>query len=341
MTPKRSVIPIFVPHLGCPNMCVFCNQNRISGEARPATPDDVVSTVSEALEKLPEDSEKSIAFYGGSFTAIPAEEQEALLGAAVPFLESSQVTSLRLSTRPDAIDGEVIERLRRYSVRTVELGVQSMCDDVLAASRRGHTASDAERAARMLKDAGFELILQMMTGLPLDTPEKSVYTAKKFIELMPDGVRIYPTVIIKDTDLCDMWREGSYTEHTVEEAVELCATLAELFDGAGIPIIRLGLNPTDDLSGGDAVGGAYHPALGELVAGRRYLKKELALTGESDRGKTVTFGVARGHVSKAVGQKRINAAAIKEKFGVAGVRFVECDIEPGEVIRLQIDSEKE
>lgn len=334
MTPRRSIIPIFVPHLGCPNMCVFCNQNRISGEARPATASDVTETVIRALEVLPRDSEKSIAFYGGSFTAIPANEQEALLGAAYPFLESGRVKSLRLSTRPDAIDDTVLARLKKYGVRTVELGVQSMCEDVLLASCRGHTAAQAEKAARMVKAAGFELILQMMTGLPLDTPEKSIYTAKRFIALKPDGVRIYPTVIIRDTDLYDQWRDGTYREHTVEEAVALCADLMELFDKANIPVIRLGLNPTDDLSDGDAVGGAYHPALGELVAGRRYLTRELALLSEADRGQTVTFGVPRGRISQAVGQKRCNVETIKSRFGVRDVHFKELDILDREVERL-------
>ncbi|MGM9521622.1 MAG: elongator complex protein 3 [Oscillospiraceae bacterium] len=334
MTPRRSIIPVFVPHLGCPHMCVFCNQRRISGKTAPADADTVRAALEEGLSRIYGDTETTLAFYGGSFTAIPAREQEELLGAALPFLRSGRISSLRLSTRPDCIDDVTLSRLKRYGVKTIELGVQSMCPDVLTASERGHTAEDAERAAKMVKAAGFELILQMMTGLPEDTPEKSKYTAERFIELKPDGVRIYPTVIIRDTELYDMWRGGLYKEHTVEDAVELCADLSEMFDTAGIPIIRLGLNPTDDLSGGDAVGGAYHPALGELVMSRRYLHREEKLLTESDRGKSVIFGVAKGRISAAIGQKRANAVSLCGRFGLKGVRVIETDIEDGGVIRL-------
>lgn len=334
MTPKRSIIPIFVPHLGCPHMCVFCNQRRISGETEPATADEVRKIIDEALKKLPEKYEKSVAFYGGSFTAIPVEEQESLLGAAAPYLESGKIASLRLSTRPDCIDGDTLLRLHRYGVKTVELGVQSMCEDVLLASNRGHTAEDARHASKLIKAAGFELILQQMTGLPCDTPEKSVYTAEEFIKLRPDGVRVYPTVIIKDTELYDLWRAGAYKEHTVEEAAELCATLLDMYEDAGIPVIRLGLNPTDDLSGGDAVGGAYHPALRELCEGKRFLRKELALVSESDEGKLVTFCVPKGQISQAVGQKRCNKEYIVKRFNLRDVKFVEGDIKHGDVKRI-------
>jgi histone acetyltransferase (RNA polymerase elongator complex component) len=201
-----------------------------------------------------------------------------------------------------------------------------MCDDVLTASARGHTAEDAVRAAGLVKAAGFELILQMMTGLPADTPEKSKYTARRFIELKPDGVRVYPTVIIKDTELYDNWVSGKYKEHSVEEAVELCSELADLFDNAGIPIIRMGLNPTDELSGGAAVGGAYHPAFGELVQSRRYLRFERELVSNADRDKIVIFGVSKGCISTAVGQKRCNADALRYEFGIKDARVKEYDL---------------
>lgn len=334
MSARRSIIPVFVPHLGCPHMCVFCNQRHISGEQRPASADDVRRAITEGIEKIPDGTRITLAFYGGSFTAIPAREQEELLGAALPFLRAGMISDIRLSTRPDAVDGPTLERLRRFGVRTVELGVQSMSEDVLRSSERGHSAEDARRAANLVKDAGFELILQMMTGLPGDTPEKSISTAREFVKLRPDGVRIYPTVIIRDTTLYDMWRAGLYREHTVSEAVELCAKLADIFDESGIPVIRLGLNPTEDLSSGDAVGGAYHPALGELVLSRRYLERERALLTSSDAGKDVIFGVRRGRVSAAVGQHRSNASAIMSQFGVKSVKFKELDIPDVTVMRL-------
>lgn len=323
MTARRSIIPVFVPHLGCPHMCVFCNQRRISGEESPATPEDVKKAILEGRARLPEGTGATLAFYGGSFTAIPVPQQEALLDAAQSFLLDGTIRDIRLSTRPDAIDPETLERLKHYGVRTVELGVQSMDSEVLRLSERGHTPEDAENAAKMVKNAGFELILQMMTGLPGDTPEKSLETARKFTELRPDGVRVYPTVIIRDTPLYDLWRAGLYREHTVEDAVELCAEISEIFDAAGIPIVRLGLNPTEDLSNGDAVGGAYHPALGELVLSRRYLTRERALLTEMDRGGDITFAVKRGRTSAATGQKRVNVETLMREFDLRSVKFVE------------------
>ncbi len=334
MSARRSIIPIFVPHLGCPHMCVFCNQRRISGEQSPARAEDVRRALTDGLARLPEGTQAAVAFYGGSFTAIESARQEELLGAAQTFLREGAISGIRLSTRPDAIDGEVIERLKRYGVETVELGVQSMDEEVLRLSERGHTAKDAERASKMLKDAGFELILQMMTGLPGDTPERSVYTAERLAALRPDGVRVYPTVIIRDTPLYDMWRAGVYPEHTVEDAVELGAKIAEIFDEAGIPIIRFGLNPTEDLSSGDAVGGAYHPALGELILARRYLCRERELLTPEDRGRDVLFAVRRGRVSAAVGQKRSNTEALRREFGVRSVKFTERDMADVTVERL-------
>ncbi|MBQ7645475.1 MAG: radical SAM protein [Spirochaetales bacterium] len=326
MTPRRSIIPIFVPHLGCPHFCVFCNQNRISGSEKPATADDVRRTIEESLSRLGEGAEPVVAFYGGSFTAIPESEQEALLSAAYEYVKTGRVRDLRLSTRPDAIDGAVISRLKKYGVRTVELGVQSMDEDVLRASGRGHTAMDAERAAKAIKCAGFELILQMMTGLPGDTAEKDVSTAKKFIELKPDGVRIYPTVIVKDTELFELWKNGSYKEHTVEDAVELGAELLDMFEAAGIPVIRFGLNPTEDLSNGDAAGGAYHPALRELAEARRYLKLERSLLSREDEGKEIVFAVQKGRLSQAVGQGRANKNALISEYGLKSALFTERDM---------------
>ena len=325
MTPKRSIIPIFVPHLGCPHNCVFCNQRRISGESEPATAEKTVEIIEEALSFLPRDTDKTVAFYGGSFTAVEKELQEELLGAVQPYILSGKIGDIRLSTRPDAIDEDVTARLKRFNVRTVELGIQSLDEEVLLLSKRGHTAQCAERAAKLVKEAGFELILQMMTGLPGDTPQKSVATARRFCELKPDGVRIYPTVVVKDTELFEMWRSGEYREHSVKEAVELGADLLDIFEKAGITVVRFGLNPTEDLSGGDAAGGAYHPALRELAENVRYLRAEKKLVSDSDRGKTLRFIVPRGRTSQAVGQKRANIEALKGEFGIKNAVFIESD----------------
>ena len=337
MTPKNSIIPVFVPHLGCPNNCVFCNQNRISGAQEPATAQTVVNAIENAAALTPSGTKRQLAFYGGSFTAIPEAEYTALLKAAQPYLKNGTISSIRLSTRPDAVNLHILDNLRRYGVTTVELGAQSMCDSVLDLSGRGHTAKEVEDASRLIKAEGFELILQMMTGLPGDSFILSVETAKRMIALRPDGVRIYPTVIVRDTVLYDMWRAGTYKEHTVEDAVELCAVLASMFDEAGIPIIRLGLNPTEDLTGGDAVAGAYHPALGELVRSRMMRSKAEALLSAAKPERSVVLGVNKSDVSKMTGQHCCNVTAIREKFGLKDVIIRECDVSKGEICVLSID----
>ena len=278
-----------------------------------------------------------MAFYGGSFTAIPVAEQTALFEAAKPYLDDGTISSIRLSTRPDAIDAETLARLKKYSVQTVELGAQSLCDKVLWLSNRGHTAKEVEDAAIMVKQAGFELILQMMTGLPGDTDESCVETAKKIIALRPDGVRIYPTVIVRDTELYDMWKAGTYKEHTVSDAVRVCAKITKLFDEAGIPIIRMGLNPTEDLSGGDAVGGAYHPALGELVRSRMMLDKAVKLLDGVEPDKRIVLGVNKSDVSKMIGQHRCNAEALKSQFKLKSIKIMQADINSGEIKLLSLD----
>ena len=322
MSARESIIPVFVPHLGCPNDCVFCNQRRISGSLSPARPEDVAAAIDRALSLTPPGTRRQLAFYGGSFTAIPDAEQEALLGAAQPYLERGDIASIRLSTRPDAIDGAVLARLRRYGVETVELGAQSMSDSVLALSGRGHTAADVEEASRAVKAAGFRLILQMMTGLPGSDDETDIGSARSIAALGPDGVRVYPTVIVRDTALFDLWRAGRYKEHTVEDAVRVCARIVPIFEAAGIPIIRMGLNPTEDLSGGDAVGGAYHPALGELVRARIMRGRAEALLEGTAPGADITLRVNPRLMSQLVGQHGANRAYLREKFALKRLKIL-------------------
>ena len=323
MSARESIIPVFVPHLGCPNDCVFCNQRRIAGQQRCADAESVRQAVQEANTLLPKGTRRQLAFYGGSFTAIDVSVQTALLTAAKEYLDRGDISSIRLSTRPDAIDGAVLDRLEAFGVETVELGAQSLDDGVLLLSGRGHTAQDVVDASKLIKSRGFKLILQMMTGLPGDTKEKSVETAKRIIALSPDGVRIYPTVIVRDTALFDLWQHGHYREHTVEDAVDWCAEIVPLFDAAGIPVIRLGLNPTDELSGGAAAGGAYHPALGELVKSRIMLKKAQTLLGGIEENSAVEIVVGRGKTSQMLGQKRCNYESLVRDFRLKSLRVCE------------------
>ena len=317
MSARASILPVFVPHLGCPHACVFCNQRRITGQLRPADAETVRKIIQDAAALPRTGAKRQLAFYGGSFTAIDEAQQEELLQAAHEALERGEIDSIRLSTRPDAIDGTVLERLRRYGVETIELGAQSLDDEVLRRSGRGHTAADVKRASEMIKAAGFHLILQMMTGLPGDTPGRCVETARRIIRLQPDGVRIYPTVIVKDTALYELWRSGQYREHTVEDAVSVCARIVPLFEQAGIPVIRLGLNPTEELSGGDAVAGAYHPALGELVKSRILLNQARKLLDGVPAGSRVTLGIGAPRLSQLIGQRKVNVLTLRQEFSLA------------------------
>lgn len=336
MSARQNIIPVFVPHLGCPHNCIFCNQRRISGAPVPATAETVVKAIESAAALTPMGTKRQLAFYGGSFTAIPASSQEALLAAAKPYLDSGIISSIRLSTRPDAIDETVLNRLQKYGVQTVELGAQSLDDEVLQLSGRGHTAKAVEEASRLIKQSGFKLILQMMTGLPSDSEQKSIETARKIIALSPYGVRIYPTVVVRDTELYDMWLDGRYKEHTVEDAVRVCSKLVPMFERAGIPIIRMGLNPTDELSGGAAVGGAYHPALGEMVHSRIMRDKAEAMLASCE-GKCVSLGVNKSDISKMTGQHRCNIDWLCEHFGLKSLKIRAADVEKNEIIILSLD----
>lgn len=322
MSARASILPVFVPHLGCPHQCVFCDQRSISGQREPVSADTVRRAIEEAAALPHNGAGRQLAFYGGSFTAVDPRLQEELLGAAKEALDRGEINSIRLSTRPDAIDGEALARLKRFGVRTVELGAQSMDEEVLRLSERGHGAEDVRRAASMIREAGFALVLQMMTGLPGDTEEKCVATAKALIALRPNAVRIYPTVIVKGTKLQAMWLRGEYREHSVEEAVAWCARILPLFSDAGIPVIRLGLNPTEELSGGEAVGGAYHPALGELVKSRMLLDQARSCLADIAPGSDAILAIGERYLSQMVGQKGRNREILLREFSLRSLRIL-------------------
>ena len=311
MSARNRIYPVFIPHLGCPHACVFCNQHEITGAAA----EEALRQLNSLTDNPPQGVSCELAFYGGSFTAIPEAQQLVYLNAARLAMEAGAVSAIRLSTRPDAITPEILDRLWSYRVGTVELGAQSMRDPVLRAAGRGHTAEDVRTASRMIREKGLKLVLQMMTGLPEDDDDGAVDTARQLIALRPDAVRIYPAVIIRGTEMEKLWRRGEYREHTVEDAVRVCAKILPLFEEAEIPVIRLGLNPTDELSGGAAVAGAYHPALGELVRSRVLRNRvEQKLYGMHCEGQKVTVYVPEGKLSQVLGQKHCNAEWLKERF---------------------------
>ena len=267
-----SILPVFVPQAGCPHQCVFCNQRTISGEQQTGLA-EVKKQIQTWLPRLHAHAVNEAAFYGGSFTGLPLALQEQLLEPVEALLEQGIIQSIRLSTRPDYIDAERLEFLQRHHVTLVELGVQSLDDNVLKLSGRGHTAAQVEAAVKLLRAYKFKLGLQFMVGLPGQTFASLKKTAAQAVALTPDIARIYPLLVIKNTPLADMYARGEYQPLTLDEAVEEAAFLYEAFTGAGINVIRVGLQPDKELCRpGNIIAGPFHPRMGELV--QSYLKRQ-------------------------------------------------------------------
>ena len=313
---KHYNIPVFVPHGGCPHDCVFCNQKRITGRAKPVGAEEARKIIDEYLSEVKPDGFVEIAFFGGSFTGIPIEKQNELLSLADSYIKRGLVDGIRLSTRPDYINDEILSNLKRFGVTTIELGVQSMNDEVLRKSARGHSSECVWESARLIKEYGFSLGLQMMTGLPGDTPEISYDTAEKLSEMKPDFVRIYPTLVIKDTALSDMLERGEYIPFTLDETVSLLARLKMLFDEKGITVIRMGLQTTEEISpGASVVAGPFHAAIGELAESEIYkLKLDGLISGFKNRAVSVIC--AQSELSKVIGHKKRNVGYFSDKYNI-------------------------
>ena len=314
-------IPIFIPHLGCPHTCVFCNQRTISG-ALQFDADEVSGQIDRALETTREGDTAEIAYFGGSFTGIDRALMIRLLDLAERYVQNpvpgkARIAGIRMSTRPDYISDEILAILAHYSVRTVELGVQSMDDAVLVASGRGHDAKSAEQACRLLSDAGYDVVGQMMIGLPGSTVQSEVQTAKRLCELGVRGARIYPTVVFANTELCALMQSGAYVPLTQSEAVSRSAEVLEVFEAHSVPVIRIGLCASDNLSDpACAVAGANHPAMGELVRSELYYRKlrELLCSAQTP---VQTIYIPARELSVAIGQHRQNLLRLREEFGNA------------------------
>lgn len=313
---KHASVSVFVPHLACPNDCVFCNQKRIAGTEKPVA--DIDGFLCDACEKLSDRfDEVDIAFFGGSFTGIEESEMRRYLSAAARARKKyGKITGIRLSTRPDYISEHILDVLEEYGVTTVELGVQSMNDTVLAASRRGHTAAATEKAVELIKKRDFSLVLQFMPGMPKDTDETIFATAMKILEMKPDGVRIYPCVVIKDTELEKLYLEGKFEPLSVERAADICAELIPLFEREGIRVIRTGLHGSDLVKSQSVVAGPFHPAFGEIVYSKIYLKKAVELLDASSPKTDTVLLVAEGKTSQMTGQKKKNLEILNKKYGV-------------------------
>jgi histone acetyltransferase (RNA polymerase elongator complex component) len=275
---KRLIIPIFIPFEGCAHQCVFCNQQSITGRAGAPDISEIKETVETYLTTWRGGGQKEAAFYGGSFTALPEPVQIEYLESVAGFVTDGRLDGVRVSTRPDCILGSTPGFLRPRHVRTVELGAQSMRDEILTLSGRGHTVRDIVRAVKFLKDGGLKVGLQLMPGLPGDTVETILESTRTAVSLAPDFIRIYPTLVIKDTPLEKMYSTGAYAPWALDRMLEVTVEMLRLFNEAGIPVIRIGLPHSGDFSR-SVIAGPYHPGFGGLV------RAALGRTQPSDRAR--------------------------------------------------------
>lgn len=320
---KEYIIPIFVPHLGCPNNCTFCNQKRISGQTKQVTAKDVKETIDYYLKNF-KDNHKyvEVAFFGGSFTAIEKEKQIELLEAAQEYIKNKKVNSIRISTRPDCIDKEILKRMKKYHVKTIELGVQSTNNYILTRCKRGHTGEDVKKASKLIRRFGFVLGHQMMVGLPESTKQDEINTAKELIKLRPKIVRIYPVLVIKDTQLADEYEKGEYIPLTVGQAVERCKEIVDLFNRNRINVIRIGLQNTEEISDpntekSSVIAGPYHPAFRQLVEDSMWydaiVNKIKKINAKVKKVKIIANDI---NVNNIIGHGKENMLKLKEIYNV-------------------------
>jgi histone acetyltransferase (RNA polymerase elongator complex component) len=324
---KRFIIPFFISHLGCPHRCVYCDQGLIARPvaAIPPTAPEIVAEVERYLRlgrlKNRAGCQVQVAFYGGTFTALSGEIQEGLLRAVEPFLKQGVIHSLRISTRPDAISAACLDVLASHDVATIELGVQSLTDEVLRRSGRGYGSERAVEAIREVLHAGLETGVQLMIGLPGESAETFAETVEEVIRLQPHFVRLYPTIVIRGTGLEQWFHDGLYRPLTLEEAVDISKEALKQFRAAGIPVIRIGLQPTPTLPA-SIVAGPYHPAFRQVVEGALLYEQAVALLAEhkGSQGIPTTFVVAPQDISTFYGEGRRNIAKLCEAFDLREIR---------------------
>lgn len=320
---KQYVIPIFVPHLGCPNDCIFCNQKSISGQKKNVTKEDVKKTIDYYLKNIKDkEGQKEVAFFGGSFTGIEKDKQEELLSAAYEYIENGRIQSIRISTRPDYINKEILKLLKKYKVKTIELGVQSANDYILQRAGRGHTFNDVKKASKLIRWYGFNLGHQMMVGLPESTRIDEINTAKALIKLKPKMVRIYPVLVVKGTKLEKEYNEGIYKPLSLVQSVEICEELVRMFADNKIDVIRVGLQNTDEISNpendeSEVVAGPFHPAFRQLVeSGMWYSAIVEKIKKLNVKVKEVEVTVNPIDVNNVIGHKKENVIKLKETYDV-------------------------
>lgn len=340
---KEYIIPIFVPHLGCLHQCTFCNQKEISGQTKQVTANDVKETIEYYLKNFKDDSKYvEVAFYGGSFTAIDERKQNELLEAANEFIKQGRVNSIRLSTRPDYIDKSILKRLKKYNVKTIELGVQSANDYILAKCQRGHTFEDVKKASKLIRFYGFTLGHQMMIGLPESTKLDEINTAKALIKLKPKIVRIYPVLVIKNTPLAKEYEQGEYIPLTVEQAVDRAKDIMQLFNNAKIEVIRIGLQNTEEITdpseeSSQVIAGPYHPAFRQLVeSGMWYDEIVQKIKKFNIKVMQVTIKANPENINNIIGHKKENVLKLKEFYDVDVVVKPDENIKKGK-FEIEID----
>lgn len=318
---KEYIIPIFVPHLGCPNDCTFCNQKKISGQTKNVKAEDVKNTIEYYLNNFKDDNKYiEVAFFGGSFTGIDVDKQKELLSVAYEYIKNKKIDSIRISTRPDYINKEILQMIKSYGVKTIELGVQSTNDYILNKSKRGHTFEDVKKASKLIRKNGFILGHQMMVGLPESTRQDEINTAKDLIKLKPKIVRIYPVLVIKGTQLEKDYESGEYTPLTVEQAVETAKDLLVLFNKKKINVIRIGLQNTNEITDpntkkSQVVAGPYHPAFRQLVESRLWYDNIANEIKKVNSNVThIQIDVNPSDINNAVGHKRINIEKINDTY---------------------------
>ncbi len=320
---KQYIIPIFVPHLGCPNDCTFCNQRKISGQLKNVTAQNVKETIEYYLGIFQEKKAyKEVAFFGGSFTGIDVGLQNELLSAAYEYVKTKQIDGIRISTRPDYIDRETLKRLKKFKVKTIELGVQSTNDYILQRCKRGHTYEDVKRASRLIRLYGFTLGHQMMVGLPESTRLDEMNTARDLVKLRPKIVRIYPVLVIRDTELEREYLRGDYEPLELGQAVEICKELSQFFEKKRVKVIRIGLQNTDTINrpesqGSEVVAGPYHENMRQLVDSSYYydvINEKIKRI--NTKAKEIKIIANPQLINSIVGYKRENIEKIKENYNL-------------------------
>ncbi len=301
---KHKNIAIFVPHAGCPHACAFCDQKTITAQEQMPGASDVRRICEQAFTEITDRRSTEIAFFGGSFTAIPQDYMLELLEAAQPFLGEDGFSGIRISTRPDYIDREILTLLKTYGVTAIELGAQSMCDHVLTANDRGHTAQDVVNACALIRGYGFELGLQVMIGLYRSTMQDELYTMQEIRRLHPDTVRIYPVVVLKNTALARKYAASEYSLFSFAQVVSICARMLSVFAQDGISVIKCGLHASEFVEK-DMLAGFYHPAFRELCEGELFRDRIGKMLAETQQSHAV-IAVHPSCISKAVGHKREN-----------------------------------